>query len=232
MNGARQAELLSVQVGLPRTITADKEWTTGFWKEPIREPLWLGTTNLQGDGQADLVNHGGTHKAVCVYSAAHFPVWRETLGIDDLGAGAFGENFTVSDLTEADVCIGDVWSVGDAVVQVSQPRQPCWKLAKRWGIKDLAYKVQQTGRTGWYFRVLEEGLVGPGMPVRLMQRQWDDWTIAAANRVMHHDKQNIDQAARLAAVPALSPSWQATLNKRIAKQPKVDESLRLDGPGD
>ncbi|QDV66773.1 6-N-hydroxylaminopurine resistance protein [Rosistilla carotiformis] len=226
------AELISVQIGLPRIIPAEKPWVTGFWKEPVGEPLWLGTTNLQGDGQADLVNHGGPHKAVCVYSADHFPTWRETLGLEDLRAGAFGENFTVSDLTEQDVCIGDVWSVGDAVVQVSQPRQPCWKLARRWGIKDLAYQVQQTGRTGWYFRVLEEGLVGPGMRLGLVDRSSDPWTIEAANRVMHHDKQNLDDASRLAAVAALSPSWQATLQKRIDKQVASDERLRLDGAGD
>ena len=227
---SRDAELVSVQVGLPQTIAADKPWRTGFWKTPVAGPVWLGAANLQGDGQADLVNHGGAHKAVCVYSAVHYPAWRQTLSLPEMRWGAFGENFTVAELTEADVCIGDVWAVGDAVVQVSQPRQPCWKLARRWGIKDLALQVQQTGRTGWYFRVLVEGKVGVGQRLRLVERTATDWTVAAANRVMHHDKHDLDAAGQLAAVPTLSPNWQATLNKRVDKQTKVNESLRLDGP--
>lgn len=229
--GLRDAELLSVQVGQPKTIAAEKEWTTGIWKSPVGQPVWLGATNLQGDGQADLVNHGGTHKAVCVYSAVHYPAWLQTLPLAEMPWGSFGENFTVDLLTETDVCIGDVWSVGDAVVQVSQPRQPCWKLARRWGIKDLALQVQQTGWTGWYFRVLGEGLVGPGDRLRLVDRVAAEWTVAAANRVMHHDKHDLDAAARLAAVPTLSPSWQATLNKRVDKQTPSGESQRLQGPG-
>ncbi|MFG0261764.1 MAG: MOSC domain-containing protein [Novipirellula sp. JB048] len=223
------AKLLSINVGLPRTLGKTKPWTSGFLKEPVTEPLWLGTLNLEGDGQADRVHHGGPHKAVCVYAATHYPEWRRTLQIPDLIWGDFGENFTLDGLTETEVCIGDIWSVGKATVQVSQPRQPCWKLARRWQIKDLALQVQQSGRTGWYLRVLEEGLVQRGMSMTRLERPHPEWTIAEANRVMHHDKHDHDAAARLAAIPALSPSWNRTLTNRVEKNLHPDERKRLEG---
>ncbi|TWU33926.1 MOSC domain-containing protein [Novipirellula artificiosorum] len=219
--------IFSIQVGLPRVMADEREWTSGFLKESITELLWLGTTNLQGDAQADLVHHGGPHKAVCVYSAVHYPYWRKQLQLPDLLGGDFGENFTVAALRECDVCIGDTFTIGDCVVQVSQPRQPCWKLARRWGIKDLALQVQQTGFTGWYFRVLTEGHVQRGMELRLVDRLHAEWTIEAANQLMHHDKHNQAAAARLAAVPELSPSWQATLSKRADTGEQPDEAKRL-----
>jgi len=225
----REAEIISIQTGLPREIGNVEPWTTGFLKQPMTEPLWLGSTNLEGDGQADLVHHGGTHKAVCVYSAEHYPYWRETLKLAELPWGSFGENFTVGQLTEKDFCIGDVWQIGAARVQVSQPRQPCWKLARRWNIKDLALQVQETGYTGWYFRVLVEGSVQRGMTMSLTERPCPEWTVAAANHLMHHDKKNLDAAASLAALSLLSPSWKETLGKRVARVVGPDERKRLDG---
>ncbi len=220
----------SIHVGMPRSMPGDKPWESGFLKGSITESLWLGTTNLEGDGQADLAHHGGPHKAVCVYPDAHYPYWRNQLRMPDLLGGDFGENFTISGLTEHDVCIGDIWSIGEATVQVSQPRQPCWKLARRWDIKDLAYQVQQTGFTGWYFRVLTEGLVQRGMKIELDERRWEDWTVAVANQIMHHDKHNRKSAAKLAAVPTLSPSWHATLTKRAEHDIQPDEAKRLGNP--
>ncbi|MEO8269823.1 MAG: MOSC domain-containing protein [Aureliella sp.] len=225
------ATVNSIQVGLPQAIGTEKPWTSGFLKRTVSEPLWLGSTNLAGDGQADLVHHGGTHKAVCVYCSAHYPYWRKTLGLSDFAAGGFGENFTVDELTEDIVCIGDVWSIGEAIVQISQPRQPCWKLARRWDIKDLALQVQQTGRTGWYFRVLVEGMVQRGLVMSLVERPNPQWTIAAANRLMHHDQANFAEAARLADTATLSPSWKTTLKNRVEKNLAPDAQKRLE-PGE
>ncbi|WP_442509035.1 MOSC domain-containing protein [Novipirellula sp. SH528] len=221
--------IVSINVGRPQTLGTEKPWVSGFLKKSVSEPLWLRSTNLDGDGQADLQHHGGPHKAVCVYSADHYPDWRTTLQIPELTWGDFGENFTIADLAEADVCIGDVWAIGEATVEVSQPRQPCWKLARRWDIKTLALQVQQTGRTGWYFRVLVEGIVQQGMEIALVERPEPQWTVAAANQVMHHDKQDRDAAAKLAAVPTLSPSWKTTLNNRVEKNVQPDEQKRLAG---
>tara|TARA_A100001391_G_scaffold197344_1_gene177329 strand:- start:1081 stop:1761 length:681 start_codon:yes stop_codon:yes gene_type:complete len=224
-----QVFVRSIQVGLPQEIPGEKPWTSGFLKQSVSESLWLGATNLDGDGQSDLVHHGGTHKAVCVYPASHYPWWRETLRIPELTGGDFGENFTLDGLVENEVCIGDVWTIGSARVEVSQPRQPCWKLARRWGIKDLALQVQQSGRTGWYFRVLVEGVVQQGMPMRLAERPHPDWTIAEANRIMHHDRSDLIAAKELASLPTLSPSWKDTLNRRVERKSPPNASARLDG---
>jgi MOSC domain-containing protein YiiM len=228
--------LASIQVGLPREFEQegaadpmDRPWTTGIYKEVVAGPVRLRLKNLDGDGQADLVHHGGPDKAVLAYSAKHYAGWRQSMNNPTLSFGAFGENFTLIGLTETDVCIGDIWQVGDkAVVQVSQPRQPCWKLARRWRIKTLALAVQQSGRTGWYFRVRTEGVVQAGMPLVLRERPHPDWTVARANRVMHLDKSDFAAAFELAAVPLLSENWRATLARRTAKD-ESDPQKRLLG---
>jgi MOSC domain-containing protein YiiM len=216
-----QPVLLSIQVGRPAEHGTDGAadpmdcpWTSGFFKAPVAGPISLGRTNLDGDGQEDLVNHGGPDKAVCVYSADHYDTWRHELELPGLTFGAFGENFTIGGMDEDGVCIGDVWRVGEATVQVSQPRQPCWKLARRWRIKDLPGRVVATGRTGWYFRVLEEGVVSPELPMALVERPFPSWTVGRANRVMHHDRGDRRAAAELAAVPPLSASWREALARR------------------
>ncbi len=219
----RPTVLVSIQTGRPAehgkegaSDPMDRLWTSGFFKSPNAGPVFLGKENLDGDGQADLENHGGPDKAVCVYAADHYDVWRHELGMLALSFGAFGENFTIAGLVESDVCIGDVWCLGEAVVQVTQPRQPCWKLARRWRIKNLPGRVVETGRTGWYLRVLEEGTVAPGLSITRIEQPFPLWTIARANEVMHHDKSNREAAAELAAVPPLSRSWRETLSARGA----------------
>lgn len=224
----RTPRLQSIQVGLPcpyGSETAaepdDKFWTTGFYKEPVDGLIFAGETNLMGDGQADLVNHGGPDKAICVYSADHYAYWRDRLENPALPTGAFGENFTLEAVSESEICIGDIWKVGTVTVQVSQPRQPCWKLARRWRVKTLALEVQQTGYTGWYFRVLQEGVVAPGSTLSLIERIHPDWTVERANQVMYHEKENRDLAAELGALPTLSESWKDSMASRIAKLKSV-----------
>jgi MOSC domain-containing protein YiiM len=246
---ALQLRLLALHVGRPQILGADdysdKPWVTGFLKERVEQPLHLkvpsadGTSAaLDGDGQADLKYHGGPDKAVCVYAAEHYPFWREELGfhptLSDAGPfafGAFGENFTIGGAQENDVCIGDVFAVGDGedvpLLQISQPRQPCWKVARRWQVKDLAWRIQQNGRTGWYFRVLREGIVTPGMELYLTERSYPQWSVARANDIMHHQKSDREVAGLLAACPALSGSWKRTLGERAAKGDGLDVTARL-----
>lgn len=235
---AGSAAVATIQVGKPREMGTqgaadpfDRPWVSGFCKGPIDGPVTLRRLNLDGDGQADLVHHGGVDKAVCCYPAAHYPGWRIELGLPDLAFGSFGENFTIDGLAEPEVCIGDAFRVGTALVQVSQPRQPCWKLARRWRIKKLTLLVQGSGRTGWYFRVLTEGVVRAGEPLTLVERPHPDWTVARANRVMHSDKADLESAAALAALPTLSASWKKTLHDRIAKGIEPDAARRLEGRG-
>lgn len=179
--------ILSLNLGKPQTLEYDgKKIETGIMKRPADSAVMLYRENFEGDGQADLVNHGGPDKAVCVYSAEHYPFWTEFLS-RSLPAAAFGENLTVQGLTEEDVCIGDVFQLDDAVVQVSQPRQPCIKLAKKFGVKDMVLKVQQTGYTGFYFRVLEEGRVAPDAKLELLSRGEKDISVQFANHIKYHD---------------------------------------------
>ena len=130
--------------------------------------VFVGRTNLVGDGQADLENHGGIDKAVLAYSADHYPKWRRELSLPDMPYGAFGENLTISGLSEESVCIGDTLRIGTVTFEVSQPRQPCWKLARRWRMHELTGLVVRNGRSGWYLRVLEEGWIEASMPVMLI----------------------------------------------------------------
>jgi MOSC domain-containing protein YiiM len=207
--------LVSIQVGTPRLFDdgnpGRRSWLSAFIKEPVTGPIWLGRTNLVGDAQADLKNHGGPDKAVLVYAAAHYADWRKELGWADFPYGAFAENFTVDGLDEWTVCIGDTYAIGEAFVQVSQPRQPCWKISRRWGREDLMARVVATGRTGWYLRVLTEGYVEPGMPMPLLHRPFPQWTIARATEVMRSRRERPDEARELAACPLLSAHWRETL---------------------
>jgi MOSC domain-containing protein YiiM len=230
------AQILSIQVGLPKSLGVtgapdpmDRPWSTGFFKKPIQGEVWLGSTNLAGDGQADLKYHGGVEKAVLAYAAEHYPSWQARLKLPDLSYGAFGENFTVADQTESSVCIGDIYDIGEAQVQVSQPRQPCWKLSRRWRIRDLAFQVQTTGQTGWYFRVLKEGMVEAGMKLVLRDRPFPQWTIARANQIMHHELNNREASAALANCPLLAVNWQRTLSNRAARNVNPDPVPRLWG---
>jgi MOSC domain-containing protein YiiM len=216
---ATTATITALCVGTPRTLGVDdasdpfdRTWTSGIFKTPVNGPLWLTPVGFTGDAQADLTVHGGPDKAVCVYSGDHYPEWRRTPGLESFSSGAFGENLTVEGLDEQQVCIGDVWSVGDAVVEISQPRQPCWKVARKWRRRTLTDEVVSSGRTGWYFRVRREGEVAPGTVLTLVERQHPEWTIAAANRVMHQREGDI---AALVRLEKLSASWRRTLQKRL-----------------
>ncbi|MBA4495060.1 MOSC domain-containing protein [Paenactinomyces guangxiensis] len=217
-----QASLLMIHVGLPKTIGVentpdqmDRPWRSGIFKSPVEGPVWVGRTNVEGDGQADLKNHGGPDKAVLAYSADHYAVWKQELQLPDFHYGALGENFTIANQTEKDVCIGDTYRIGGAIVQISQPRQPCWKPARRWKIKDLTVRIQNTGRTGWYFRVLKEGCVERGQEVLLLDRSYPQWTVALCNEIMYHRKDDRKAAFELASCPLLSESWTEILSKRF-----------------
>jgi MOSC domain-containing protein YiiM len=212
--------LVSIQVGLPAVhgepgakVPLDRPWRTGFWKSAVVGPVWLGRTNLVGDGQANLKVHGGPDKAVLAYAAGHYPAWRAELNMPDLPFGAFAENFTISVLDESSVCLGDVYAIGDARVEVSQPRQPCGNISHRWRLPGLTQCVEEAGRHGWYMRVLDEGEVEAGQAVVLRERPTPEWTIARAFSAMRRCVVEPAEAARLRQVPALSEAWRATLGK-------------------
>ncbi|HJS59493.1 MAG TPA: MOSC domain-containing protein [Vicinamibacteria bacterium] len=155
--------LVSNQRGRVRDIG---NWTTAFFKEPVLGPVWVENRGREGDQHADPRFHGGSEKAVLAYSADHSPAWRAELGLE-MPFGAFAENLTIAGLDETSVRLGDVFDRGEARLQVTQPRGPCVKIARRWERRDLTARVV---RTGWYLRVLVEGHVESGDPVRLVER--------------------------------------------------------------
>jgi MOSC domain-containing protein YiiM len=225
--------LCSIQVGRPQNYgwedaidVHDKPWTTGFFKTPVEGPVFVGQTNVTGDGQADLKNHGGIDKAVLAYSADHYPKWREELAIPDMPHGAFGENLTIAGMNERSVCIGDILRIGPVTFEVSQPRQPCWKLARRWRIHVLTGLVVQNSRSGWYLRVLEQGWLAAPEPVVLLDRPNPDWPIARANQILHHCKSDLKLTLELADVPRLATSWVEELRERAALLATASEAVR------
>src|SRR5699024_5174866 len=182
----------------------DREWETGICKAPVEEQIWLSETGLLGDEVGDKVKHGGPEKAVFAYPIKHYTYWQEDLETDTINIGGFGENLAVLEMDEYSVCIGDTYQFGDAVIQVSQPRQPCWRPARRFRTKDLALRIQQTGKTGWYFRVLKEGYVISRIDIELLERPCPEWTIAAANEEMHVHKDDLDAASELASCKCIA----------------------------
>lgn len=218
--------LTAIQTGQPRAIAAtgsgewwDKDWSTGIIKDRTAGSVWLGYQGLEGDGCADTRVHGGVDKAVCVYPAEHYGFWRASLGRPNLPYGAFGENFTTTGLLEDNVCIGDVYEIGGTLAQVSQPREPCWKPGHRWKVKDLALQILQTGRTGFYLRIIKHGSVEAGQPITLVRRPHAEWNLTLCNQIMHHSREDIESALALSDCSALSGSWKDTLHAR-ARRPK------------
>ncbi|WP_040759211.1 MOSC domain-containing protein [Sporosarcina newyorkensis] len=231
------AEIASIFVGKPKVIgqqnadhPMEREWKTSIFKEPFDGQIFLGMTNLEGDEQADLKHHGGPEKAVFSYPSEHYHYWQNKLGNSEIKPGGMGENFSTINLQESDVAIGDIYEVGEAVIQVSQPRQPCWKPARRFQIQNLAILLQNSGRTGWYYRVLQEGFVEAGQSVQLRDRVAPEWTIEKCNQVMHIERENFEKAAALAAVSELATNWKKTLLNRIEMRKAEDIHNRVFGP--
>jgi len=205
----QSATIVSIQVGVPTRLEDERgRWETSFVREPSPERRRLFFTHLEGNVQADTANHGKPGQAVLVYAAAHYPAWREELGRPEIGPGGFGENFTVDGLSEATVCIGDTFTVGDARIQVTGPRYPCTKIGRRWGTPTLTSRVAETGRTGWYCRVVREGSIEPGLPMDLVDRPHPEVTVALINDFGHGRNRDVAAATRVAECPLLEEWWQ------------------------
>ena len=214
--------LVSIQVALAETYgefdavhPLDRRWTTAFFKKPVDGPVVAGWLGLAGDSQADVRHHGGRDKAVLAYAGDHYADWRQVPGLEEITGGGFGENLTVSGVSEATVCIGDAWRVGDVLLEVTQPRQPCFKLGRRWRTPELVKQVLGNGRTGWYLRVLEEGPIEAGMTMTLERRPHPEWTIAAAHNVMYDRRLPAERIRALISLPELSQAWKDELGERV-----------------
>lgn len=205
---------------------------SGIAKAALTGPWTISATGLVGDAQGDLVNHGGPEKALHHYPQDHYAVWAaETPALAPIldRAPAFGENISGAGMTEADIRIGDVYGVGTVRLQVSQGRQPCWKLNERFGIKDMARRVQTTGRTGWYYRVLQPGTISPGDALELIERPQPDWPLTRLIDLLYHRTLAYDELAIVAEMPELASNWRAMAQKRIANRVVESWDRRLEG---
>ena len=193
-----------------------RPWRSAFLKTAVSGPVRLTPLGLEGDEQADTKHHGGPNQALLMYSADHFPFWRDDFGLEGLEGGGFGENLTVTGFAEADTCVGDTLRVGSALLQVSQPRQPCSNINRRWGRKGITEAVVENGRGGWYLRVLETGSLQSGDSVDLVARPFADLSIARACDARYGRCNDPAVLEALIACPALSDGFRRGLQKRRA----------------
>lgn len=222
--------LLGLLVGAVQPL-GRKSAPSGIAKSPVTTPVFLSRNGFEGDAQGDAVRHGGPDKAVHHYPFDHYMAWKSEIGSNDLldQPGAFGENVSTAGLIEADIAIGDIFRLGRALIQVSQGRQPCWKLNERFADIRMARRVQETGRTGWYYRVLEEGVVASDDTLTLVERGEEDWSIRSTWHHFYVDTMNIDALRQIADLPALAQGWRDYAVKRLNTRLVEDWSRRLDG---
>ena len=211
-------KLLSVNVSLPKEVPyVGQMTTTGIFKEPVSGRVMLRTLNLDGDGQADLKAHGGMYKAAYVYSMENYDYWTRELGRADFTFGQFGENFTVEGMLEDEIHIGDVFRVGTALVEVTQPRVPCFKLGIKMGLAQFPKMFLNSCRVGFYLRVLEEGEVGVGDLFEHVTGDAERMTVREVCHLLYFDRSNLDGAKRALRIKGLAPGWRRSFEEQLSK---------------
>lgn len=210
-----QMRLASVNVGLPRKVLwKGRTVVTGIFKEPVAGRVTVNRLNLEGDRQADLTVHGGPDKAIYVYPAEYYAYWREEFPDMELPFGMFGENFTVEGLDER-VNIGDQFTIGTIKVMVTQPRLPCYKLGLKFKRDDILKRFLNSGLTGFYLSVLEEGKVEAGDPITCIKRDDHGITVQDITQLYAFDRHNTAKLQRAVAAEALPASWREYFQERI-----------------
>jgi MOSC domain-containing protein YiiM len=217
-------KVVSVNVGLPRELEwSGKRVTTGIFKSAVSGPVSVHTLNLEGDGQADLSVHGGPAKAVYAYPSEHYDWWRTELPGVPLPWGAFGENLSTQGLMEDDVQIGDEFRIGTVMVRATEPRMPCYKLGVRFERSDIVRRFLQSGRSGFYFAVIQEGRLQEGDSIERAQPSDHNVTIADVARLYTTDRENVDLLRRVVALDALGESWRGYFLRQLEKMTSQSE---------
>jgi MOSC domain-containing protein YiiM len=223
------AQVLAVCTGPVQSYARGSR--SAIHKIPVTGAVRARALGLEGDAQGDPRLHGGAEKAVHHYPREHYDAWRAELGAQALleAPGAFGENLHSQGLTEATVCLGDQWRVGGALLEVTQARQPCWKLDVRFGLPGMARRVQDARRTGWYYRVLEEGTIAAGAALVLVARPHPQWPLTRLLDLLYRPELDATALRAALALP-LPASWQRLLQRRIDSGTLEDWAPRLEGP--
>lgn len=209
-------KIVSLNVGRPRLVMRNGEpVSTGIFKEPVNGRVMVRTLNLDGDRQADLTVHGGPEKAVYLYPSEHYAFWKQELPDMDLPWGMFGENFTAEGILETETHIGDRFRIGTAELRVTQPRMPCYKLGIRFGRTDIIKRFLISERSGFYFSVLQEGEVGVGDEIQLIEKNTSGVRVVDVTRLYSSEKDNVDLMRRAIATAGLPEDWREYFRERI-----------------
>jgi len=222
--------LLSVNVGLPRDVTWNgKTVHTGIWKSPVEGRRMVLTLNIVGDAQGDLAGHGGEQRAVFVYQMDSYHYWEGVLGRNDFAFGQFGENFTVEGLPDHEVCIGDRYRIGGAVLQVTQPRVTCYRVGIRMNEPHMPALLVAHHRPGFYFRALQEGEVGTGDDIVKITDGPERMSVAEVDALLYLPGQSSEQLQRALQIPALSKGWQSSFQAML--QQDLSSKTKVGNPG-
>jgi len=229
-NRMMTGRVVMVQTGTPRAF-GPKGQPSAIAKTPVAGRVAVTPRGLAGDVQGDPAHHGGPDKALHAYPRSHYAAWCADLPnrAAALTDGSFGENLVLDGISEADLCLGDIFALGQARVQVSQARQPCWKLNIRFDTPDMARRVQASGRTGWYFRVLVPGAVAAGDLLTPEQRPNPGWPLERVHRLLYRDIPDRTALTEFAALEGLSASWRDLAQRRLASGSVESWQSRLDG---
>ncbi|GIU49074.1 molybdenum cofactor biosynthesis protein [Shewanella sairae] len=200
-------------------------------KQVLAERQYATMLGFSNDEQGDPRFHGGIEKALHIYPSEHYPVWQQELGDKAIfeAAGAFGENLSSTGVTEANICLKDKIRIGSTILEVSQGRMPCWKLNVRFEQNDMAQRLQDTLRTGWYFKVLQEGEIGSGDDITLCERPYPDWSLARIMGAVFSGSLDAQELRKLSELP-LVESWKALVKRRLETGKVEDWHMRLVGP--
>ncbi len=222
--------ILSLFTGTVQSLWPGKA-PSAINKQLAEGPLQLGEHGFVDDRQADLKVHGGLEKAVHHYASEHMEFWRQAFPehSDQFLSGCFGENISTTGLHEGNLCLGDILSLGTARVQVCQGRQPCWKLNEHTGLMEMAARFQKTGRTGWYYRVLENGVVCSGDEMQLLDRIHPQWSLTRLIKARFDPGLEVEEAMELSGLPALSDSWRRAFGNKSRAGFTENTDLRLLG---
>lgn len=219
------AKVLSVQVGRAKTYGdarskdfLEKEWQSASFKEVSETPLYASFSGLSGDEVADKIHHGGVDKAIFANSYENYAHWASFLGFKHLPFGALAENLTMTGLHESNVMLGEIHQIGTALLQVSQPRKPCWKISRRWNHKAFTNEIFTSGFTGWYYKVLQEGIIGTGDEIRVIRHETPQISILEANEAFYEPEKYQSILETILEIPALALSYKESIVKRLSHE--------------
>lgn len=219
------AKVLSVHVGRAKTYGdanakafLEKEWRTASFKEAVTKPLHVKREGLEGDEVADVAHHGGLDKAIFANSYENYAHWASFLGLESLPYGALAENLTISGVHERSVTLGEIHQIGTAILQVSQPRKPCWKISRRWDHTAFTQEIFTSGLSGWYYKVLQEGMIAREDDVRVLEQERVAITILEANEAFREPTLYASVLESILKIEALAPSYHASIRKRLSGQ--------------